>query len=96
MDATQDDVAVVAAEETRRTILRRLAWTLAWGLSLIALIVGIALTNAGSIDQSTPVDDEMYEVIMIAVWPAGLVLLAVGALGLIASALTAAVLTTRR
>jgi hypothetical protein len=106
MDATQgatddraaesDRTATAAQEETQRTTVRRLSWMLAWGLPLVALIVGIALTNTGTIEQWTPAGDEMYDVIVLAVWPAGLVLLAVGALGLTAAALTAAVLTTRR
>lgn len=87
---------LTSQEDTQRTTVRRLSWMLAWGLPLVALIVGIALTNTGAIEQWTPAGDEMYDVIMLAVWPAGLVLLAVGALGLTAAALTAAVLTTRR
>ncbi|WP_258567010.1 hypothetical protein [Microbacterium sp. Se5.02b] len=69
---------------------------LAWGLPFIALIAGIALTNTGTIHQSMPAGDDMYDVVLLAVWPAGLVLLGVGALGLTAAALTTVVLTTKR
>ncbi|MFK3677092.1 hypothetical protein ACI2IP_05140 [Microbacterium sp. NPDC090218] len=96
MDATEDAAATASQEEAQRTTIRRLAWTLAWGLPAIALIVGISLTNTGAIEQWTPAGDDSYDVTMLAVWPAGLVLLAVGALGLIASALTTVVLTTKR
>ena len=94
--AESDRTIATAQDDTQRTTVRRLSWMLAWGLPLVALIVSIALTNTGAIEQWTPAGDEMYDVIMLAVWPAGLVLLAVGALGLTAAALTAAVLTTRR
>jgi hypothetical protein len=96
MEATQGDAATVSAEEAQRTIIRRWSWTVAVGLPLIAMIVGIALTSTGTIEQWNSLGDDMYDVVMLAVWPAGLVLLSVGLLGLIATALTAAVLTTRR
>lgn len=96
MDATQDAAEAATHDETQRTTIRRLSWMLAWGLPLIALITGIALTNTGTIDQSMPAGDDMYDVVLLAVWPAGLVLLGVGALGLTAAALTSVVLTTKR
>lgn len=96
MDATQGDAVTVSAEEAQRTTIRRWAWTVAAGLPLIASIVGISLTSTGTIEQWKALGDDTYDVVMLAVWPAGLVLLSVGLLGLIATALTAAVLTTRR
>lgn len=111
MDATQDagrvqtaqdsrfDDVVVDAEELRqlqRRTARRLSWALAWGVPVIALIVGIWLTAVGSIEQFTPAGDGVFDVTWLAVWPAGLVLLGVGALGLVATALATAVLTTER
>lgn len=79
-----------------RTGIRRLSWTLAWGIPLIALVVGIALTVAGSTEQWEPMGDDTYEVTMLALWPAGLVLLAVGALGVTAVAIATALITTQR
>lgn len=74
---------------------RRSLWMLTWALPLAALIVGIALTVNGTADVSTPVGDDMYDITLVAVWPAGLVLLGVGALGLIAAALVSAVFVTK-
>ncbi|WP_226533599.1 hypothetical protein [Microbacterium paraoxydans] len=96
MDATQGDAATVSAEEAQRTVIRRWSWTVAVGLPLIASIIGIALTSTGTVEQWNSLGDDTYDVVMFAVWPAGLVLLSVGLLGLIATALTAAVLTTKR
>lgn len=96
MDATQRDQASVSAEEVQQRNIRRWAWTVAVGLPLIASIIGVALTSAGTTEQWNSLGDDTYDVVMLAVWPAGLVLLSVGLLGLIATALTAAVLTTKR
>ena len=70
---------------SRRTV-RRLSWTLAWSIPLIALIVGIALTVTGSIEQLEPMGEGSYEVTLLAVWPAGVAFLASGVLGLTAAA----------
>lgn len=91
-----DNVIGVPQDDTREVTIRRLSWMLVWGVALIALIVGISLTSTGSIEQWTPVGDDTYDVTMLAVWPAGLVLLGVGALGVLAAALTWAVLATKR
>ena len=85
-----------AEQERQRTFIRRLSWALAWGVSVVALIVGISLTATGSVEQLTPLGDDTYDVAFLTVWPVGLVLIAVGALGLVASAITTAVLTTNR
>ena len=93
-----DDAALgrAAEQERQRTFIRRLSWALAWGVSVVALIVGISLTATGSVEQLTPLGDDTYDVAFLTVWPVGLVLIAVGALGLVASAITTAVLTTNR
>lgn len=110
MDATQDAPHERITEQVRdetenagsapspmsRKTVRRLSWTLAWGLPVIALIVGIALTATGAVEQWEPMGDDTYEVTMLAIWPAGLVLLAVGALGITAAAITSAVVTAER
>ena len=78
---------------SRRTV-RRLSWTLAWCIPLIALIVGIALTVTGSIEQLEPMGEGSYEVTLLAVWPAGVAFLASGVLGLTAAAIATALVTT--
>lgn len=80
---------------SRKTV-RRLSWTLAWSVPVIALIVGIALTVTGAVEQWEPLGEGAYDVTLFAVWPAGLVLLAVGALGITAAAITSAVVTAER
>ncbi|MCS3442832.1 hypothetical protein [Microbacterium phyllosphaerae] len=110
MDGTQDAPRERITEQVRdeaesasstpppmsRKTVRRLSWALAWGLPVIALIVGIALTATGAVEQWEPMGDDTYEVTMLAIWPAGLVLLAVGALGVTAAAITSAVVTAER
>lgn len=83
-------------DDRRQLLVRRTSWALAWGIPLVALIVGIALASTGSIENWTPLGDDTYDVTLIAVWPAGLALLSVGTLGLTAAALVTAVLATNR
>ncbi|GAA1232872.1 hypothetical protein JOF42_000758 [Microbacterium phyllosphaerae] len=110
MDGTQDAPRERITEQVRdeaesasstpppmsRKTVRRLSWALAWGLPVIALIVGIALTATGAVEQWEPLGEGAYDVTLLAVWPAGLVLLAVGALGLAAAAIATAVVMTER
>ncbi|WP_372968896.1 hypothetical protein [Microbacterium sp.] len=109
MDGTQDAARDGATEQVRtdsavepmppfmsRTAVRRLSWAIAWVMPVIALAVGIALTASGTSEVWTPVGDDTYDVTLLAVWPVGLVLLAVGALGLIAAAIATAVMTSDR
>lgn len=107
MDGTQD-AARERTEQSRtdaqgnepappalsRKTVRRLSWTIAWSTPLIALIVGIALTATGSIEQLEPMGEGAYEVTMLAVWPAGVAFLAAGVLGLTAAAIATALVTT--
>ncbi|MBP3977119.1 hypothetical protein [Microbacterium sp. BLY] len=81
--------------ERRRVATNRFGWIVAWGVSVVALIVGISLTSAGTVEQATGYGD-IYDIVLREVWPAGLVLLGVGALGIIATALATAVVTQRR
>lgn len=110
MDATQDaaqertadarfDAVIVEESELRasqRRTARRLSWGIAWVVPVVALIVGIWLTSAGTIEQLNDLGDDTFDVTLIVVWPAGLVLLGVGALGVVAAAIATAVLTTDR
>ena len=110
MDATQDAAqtqsenarfgAVIVEEaelrEKQRVMTRKFSWGVAWAVPLVSLIVGIWLTSVGTIEQLNPLGDGTFDVTWIAVWPAGLVLLGVGALGVVAAALAAAVLATDR
>lgn len=77
-------------------IIRRLTWTLAWVIPLLALIIGIPLTANGTSEIWTPVGGDSYDVTTLAIWPAGLVLLGVGLLGLTATAIATALVTTKR
>ena len=63
---------------------------------MLSLIVGIWLTAVGTVEQLTPAGEGMFDVTWLAVWPAGLVLLAVGILGVVAAAITALVFTRDR
>ena len=109
MDGTQDAARDGATEQVRtdsaadpmppfmsRTAVRRLSWAIAWVIPVVALVVGIALTASGTSEVWTPVGDDTYDVTLLAVWPVGLVLLAVGALGVIAAAIATAVTTSDR
>ncbi|MEV4669490.1 hypothetical protein [Microbacterium sp. LWO12-1.2] len=109
MDATQDaaqeraedarfDAVVEEAElrERQRMLARRFSWGIAWVVPLVALIVGIWLTSAGTIEQLNDLGDDTFEATYLVVWPAGLVLLGVGVLGVVAAAIATAVLTTDR
>lgn len=82
-------------ERQRRTV-RWLSWGLAWAVPLIALIVGISLTSAGTIERVNDWGDGVIDVTLFVVWPAGLVLLGAGVLGVIAAAIATAILTTDR
>lgn len=109
MDGTQDAARDGVTEQVRtdiaadpmppflsRTAVRLLSWAIAWVIPVVALAVGIALTTSGTMEQWTPVGDDTYDVTLLAVWPVGLVLLAVGALGLIGTAIATAVMTSER
>jgi hypothetical protein len=97
-DARFDDVIVEEAElrEKQRMLARRFSWSVAWIVPVVALIVGIWLTSAGTIEQLNDLGDDTFEATYLVVWPAGLVLLGVGALGVVAAAIATAVLTTDR
>ncbi|MEW2006709.1 hypothetical protein [Microbacterium sp. NPDC079208] len=100
---TDDDARSGTAPETdevdlaerRRLAVNSFGWIAAWGVSVVALIVGISLTGVGTVEHIVEYD-ESYDVFTREVWPAGLVLLGVGALGIIATALATTVLTQRR
>ncbi|MFE7065938.1 hypothetical protein [Microbacterium sp. NPDC057658] len=81
--------------ERRQLAVNRFGWIVAWGVSVVALIVGISLTGVGTAEHIVEYSDS-YDVFRREVWPAGLVLLGVGALGVIATALATAVLTQKR
>ncbi|WP_149084168.1 MULTISPECIES: hypothetical protein [Microbacterium] len=81
--------------QRRRVAVNRFGWIVAWGVSVVALILGISLTGVGTAEHIVEYSDG-YDVFRREVWPAGLVLLGVGALGVIATALATAVLTQRR
>lgn len=78
-----------------RAIILQLSWSLAWGVPVVAFIVGVILAGMGAVEQWTPLGDDQFDVTYVAVWPAGLVLLAVGLLGVTAAAIATAVITTR-
>lgn len=82
--------------QQRQRFLRRLSWTIAWVLPVLALIVGIALTANGTVAQETPAGDGFVNVTFVAVWPAGLALLGSGLLGTVAVAIATAVLAEKR
>lgn len=84
------------SELDRQMIIRRTSWSIAWIVPVIVLITGVCLTVAGTIEQWTPIGEGQFDVTYLAVWPAGLVLLAVGLLGVTAAAIAAAVMTTKR
>ncbi|WP_435748728.1 hypothetical protein [Microbacterium sp. PMB16] len=74
----------------RQAIIRRLSWSIAWAVPVIAAVTGISLTAAGTVQQVTD-----YDLTILTVWPAGLVLLAVGLLGVTAAAIAAAVTASK-
>ncbi|MDQ0727265.1 hypothetical protein [Microbacterium sp. W4I20] len=84
------------SEPGRQAIIRRTCWSIAWVVPVIALITGVSLTVAGTVEQWTPIGEGQFEVTYLAVWPAGLALLAVGLLGVTAAAIAAAMVTTKR
>lgn len=73
---------------------RRAAWWLAWGIPVVALVVGIVLTSNGTLEFTTTYDGYSYEANYVTVWPVGLVLLGTGILGLLAAALATAITLT--
>lgn len=75
---------------------RRAAWWLVWGIPAAALIVGIVLTSNGTLEFTTTYDGYSYEASYVTVWPAGLVLLGTGILGLLAASLSTAITLTQR
>lgn len=85
-------------EERRewQVLSRRALWSIAALVPVVAVIAGIVLTSIGTAEQWTPIGDGQFDVTFLAVWPAGLVLLGVGLLGVIATAIAAAVVSSRR
>lgn len=81
--------------QDHRPLIIRLSWFIAWGVPVVAFIVGAVLTGMGSVEQWTPLGGDQYDITYLAVWPVGLVLLAVGLLGVIAAAIATAVTTTK-
>ncbi len=92
---TAPEVEEAERAERRRLAANRFGWIVAWGVSVVALIVGISLTGVGTAEHIVEYSDS-YDVFRREVWPAGLVLLGVGALGVIATALATTVLTQKR
>ncbi|GGM37146.1 hypothetical protein [Microbacterium saperdae] len=97
-DARFDDVIVEEAElrASQRRNARRFSWGVAWVVPVLSLIVGIWLTSARTIEQLNDLGDGTFDVTLFVVWPAGLVLLGVGVLGVVATAIATAVLSTDR
>lgn len=71
-----------------------MSWSIAWGIPVIAFIVGVILVSNGTVEHWTPLGDDQFDVSYVAVWPAGLVLLGVGMLGVTAAAIATAVIST--
>ncbi|WEK61711.1 MAG: hypothetical protein P0Y60_02800 [Candidatus Microbacterium colombiense] len=92
----QDDIEEAAFRERQRELARKVSWGIAWVVPVVALIVGIWLTAVGTVEQYSPAGDGVYDVTWLAVWPAGLVLLGVGILGLTAVSLATALISTKR
>lgn len=84
------------SDDRAQIVIRRISWFLAWAVPVVALVVGISLTSAGTAEVWTPMGGESYDVLVLAVWPAGLTLLGVGTLGLTAAAIATAAFTTKR
>lgn len=93
----QDDEGHVAAvgpeapDAGRRRTIRQVSWTVAWLIPLVALFVGIVLTNIRTVQWV-----EYNTAFFADVWPAGLVLLGAGLLGLMAVATVNAVRMSAR
>ena len=81
--------------QDHRALILRLSWSIAWGIPVVAFIVGAVLAGMGTVEQWTPLGDGQFDITYLAVWPAGLVLLAVGLLGVIAAAIATAAITTK-
>ncbi|MCK2033472.1 hypothetical protein [Microbacterium sp. KSW4-4] len=95
LSGTAPETDELERAERRRLAVNSFGWIAAWGVSVVALIVGISLTGVGTVKHIVEYSDS-YDVFTREVWPAGLVLLGVGALGIIATALATAVLPQKR
>ncbi|WP_217176996.1 hypothetical protein [Streptomyces sp. AC495_CC817] len=71
--------------------MSRITWTVAWLVPIVSLIVGVVLTGINSVTVWSEFDGDSAIGSEVAVWPAGLLLLGVGLIGLTASALVAAI-----
>lgn len=90
VDGFHEGDAATLAARNRQTI-RRVSWSVLRGVPIVALVIGIWLSAAGTIEQLTPAGPDVFDVAVLAVlavWPAGLVLVAVGILDVIAAAIT--------
>ncbi len=85
-DVSRGTAAVLAsADAHRQQLVRQWSWALVWLLPAVLTIVGIVLTSGGTVEVVSQYE-ETY-VTLVAVWPAGLTLLGVGLLGLMAAAI---------
>lgn len=73
---------------------RALAWGAAWAMPLVSTIVGIVLVSDPTVSSWSSDGSTQFLESTLDVWPAGLVLLGSGTLGLTAVALAAALRTT--
>ena len=89
------DSQVARADRGAQTTILRISWALTWAVPVVALVVGIVLTATGVTEVWTPLGDDTYDVTMLAVWPAGIALMAVGVLGTTAAAIATAVSAKR-
>lgn len=71
-----------------------MSWFIAWVIPVVAFIVGVTLVSNGTVERWTPLGDGQFDVAYVVVWPAGLVLLGVGLLGVTAAAIATAVIST--
>lgn len=72
---------------------RALAWGAAWAVPLVSTIVGIVLVADPTVSLWSSDGSTQFLASTLDVWPAGLVLLGAGTLGLTAVALAAALRT---
>lgn len=85
-----------ASAATRAQTVRMVSWVLAWGLPVVSLIIGIVLTSVGSVEVWEDYSDGMATAYQVAVWPAGITLMAAGLAGLMAVAIINAVRASAR
>lgn len=85
---------LASADAHRQQLVRQWSWALVWLLPAVLTIVGIVLTSGGTVEVVSQYE-ETY-VTLVAVWPAGLTLLGVGLLGLMAAAILNVVRVMRR